>query len=111
MSETLTETFAHFAEEAEFRRWSEGRRLECRVVYVWQEHRIWKFMPVEWWKFVTKAIRNNGTYELPYSTELQGQGKRVAVENRMSGDGTIRCVDLYRWTVTNWSNELHSMCP
>ena len=33
MPETLTETFARFAEDAEFRRWNEGRKPESRFVY------------------------------------------------------------------------------
>jgi hypothetical protein len=67
MSETLTETFARFAEDAEFQQWNEGRTLECRAVYVCQDGRFWKFTLDEWWRFVTKTIRNNGEYNLPSS--------------------------------------------
>jgi hypothetical protein len=32
MSETLTETFARFAEEADFRQWNEGRTVYWQLV-------------------------------------------------------------------------------
>ena len=41
MPETLTETFARFAEDAEFRRWNEGRKPESRFVYVFQDASVW----------------------------------------------------------------------
>ena len=43
MSETLTETFARFAEDAEFRHWNERRTPECRFVYVFQDGSVRKF--------------------------------------------------------------------
>src|ERR1035438_7093975 len=86
MLETLTETFARLAEDDEFRRWTGGRTLECRAVYVFQDSGVWKFAPGEWWRFVTRAIRNDGAYELPFSKQLQGYRKKVAVENRKEQD-------------------------
>ena len=110
MSETLAETFARFAEEAEFRQWNEGRTSEFRFVYARHDGSLWKFTLEEWWRFVTKAIRNNGAYNLPLMNRLQGRCKKIAVaENGVSCDNTIRCVNLTRWTLTNWADELHAI--
>jgi hypothetical protein len=112
MSETLTETFARFAEDAEFRHWNEARTLECRFVYACQNRSVWKFTLEGWWRFVTRAIRNHGAYNLPLTKQLQGRCKKIAdVESGVSGDSTIRCVNLNRWTLTNWTDELNAMCP
>jgi hypothetical protein len=111
MSETLPETFARFAEEAEFRRWCEGRNLACRAVYVFEGGSIWKFKPEDWWRFVTRAIRNNGAYNLPFEKQLRGPGKNIAIENGVSGEGAVRRGDLNRWTLTDWSDELKAMRP
>jgi hypothetical protein len=111
MSETLTETFARFAEEAGFRRWCEGTQLERRVVYVFQDGSIWEFTPEDWWRFVTRAIRNNGLYNLPFAKQLHGPCKQIAIENGVSADKTVRCVNVNRWTLTNWIEELHAMYP
>ena len=111
MPETLTETFARYAEDAEFRRWCEGPQLECRVVYVFQDGGVWKFTPEDWWRLVTRAIRTNGLYNLPFTKQLDGPRKQIAVERGVSGDGTVRRVDLNRWTMTNWTEELKAMYP
>jgi len=106
MSEPLTETFARFAEEAEFQQWNEGRTLECRFVYVCQDSSVWKFTLEEWWKVVTRTIRANGLYNLPLTKQLQGRCKKIAVaENGVSCDNTIRCVNVDRWRLTNWTDE------
>src|SRR5438094_8115578 len=97
MSETLTETFARFAEDAEFRHWKEGRTLEFRFVYARQNESVWKFTPEEWWRIVTRAIRNNGKYNLPLSKQLQGPPKKIADVDDC--DNTTRSVDLIRWTM------------
>jgi hypothetical protein len=110
MSERLTKTFARFAEDAEFRRWNEERTLECRFVYVCQDSSVWKFTLEEWWKFVTKAIRNKGAYSLPSANTIQAPGKRIAdVENGVSCDNTIRYVNLNCWTLSNWTDELQAI--
>jgi hypothetical protein len=110
MSEPLTETFARFAEDAEFRHWNQGRTLECRFVYVCQDSSVWKFTLEEWWRFVTKVIRNNGAYNLPVTKTFQGRRKKVAdLDNGVSCDNTIRCVNLDSWTLTNWTDELHAI--
>ena len=97
MSETLTETFARFAEDAEFRRWSEGRTLGFRFVYARQEEGTWRFTPEEWWRFVTRTIRKNGAYNLPTSKQLHGPLKEIASVD--GSDSTTRSVDLARWSV------------
>ena len=104
MSETLTETFARFAEDAEFRHWNEGRTLEFQFVYARQDESVWKFTLEEWWRFVTRTIRNNGAYNLPSANEFQGHSEKTAdVDHR---DGSTRNVVLVRWTVDDWKNEL-----
>ena len=110
MSETLTETFARFAEDAEFRHWSEGRTLEFQFVYARQDESVWKFTLEEWWRFVTRTIRTNGAYNLPLTKQVQGRSKKIAdVESGVSRDKTIRFVNLNRWTLANWTEELHAI--
>ncbi len=107
MSEPLTETFARFAEDAEFREWNERRTLECRFVYVSHGSSVWKFTLEEWWKVVTRTIRTNGEYNLPLTKQLQGRCKKIAdIESGVSCDNTIRCVNVDRWRLTNWTDEL-----
>ena len=110
MSETLAETFSRFAEDAEFRQWNEGRTSEFRFVYARRNESLWKFTLEEWWRVVKRAIRNNGAFNLPLTKTLQGRCKKVAdVENGVSSDNTIRCVNLDHWTLTNWTDELHAI--
>jgi len=106
MSETLTETFARFAEDAEFRHWNEGRTLECQIVYAHLDGSVWKFTLEEWWRFVTKAIRHNGVYNLPFSKQLHGPFKKIAGVDGSDSDSTTRSVDLARWSLDDWKNEL-----
>ena len=104
MPETLTETFARFAEDAEFRRWNEGRKPESRFVYVFQDARVWKFTLEGWWRFVTRTICNGGAYNLPSSNEFKGHPEKTAdVDHR---NGSTRNVFLVRWTLNDWKNEL-----
>jgi hypothetical protein len=111
MSETLAETFARFAEDAEFRQWNEGRTSEFRFVYVRHDGNLWKFTLEEWWRVVTRTIRNNGAFNLPLTKTLQGRcSKKVSdVEDGVSSDNTIRFVNLDRWTLANWTAELHAI--
>jgi hypothetical protein len=110
MSETLTETFARFAEDAEFRQWNEGRTSKFRFVYARHDGSLWKFTPEEWWRVVTRTIRNNGVYNLPLTKILQGRSQKIAdVATGVSCHNTIRCVNLDRWTLTNWTDELHAI--
>src|SRR4051794_352231 len=97
MSETLTETFARFAEDEEFRRWKEGRTPECRFVYVFQDASISKFTLDGWWRFVTRTIRNSGAYSLPSTNEFPGHVKNGA--DIADCDNTTRSVNPVRWTV------------
>ena len=109
MYETLTETFARFAEDAAFQHWKEGRTPDCRLVYVCRDRIVWKFTVKEWWRFVTIAIRNNGEYILPVSKRLQHSKMVVDSEKGVSYDKTIRWVRLNCWTLTNWTDELHAL--
>ena len=110
MSETLAETFARFAEDAEFRQWNEGRTSDCRFVYARHDGSLWKFTLEEWWRVVTRAILNNGSCNLPLTKTLHGRCKKVAdAENGVACDNTIRFVNLDRWTLTNWTDELHAI--
>ena len=110
MSEPLTETFARFAEDSEFRHWNAGRTIDVRFVYGRQDSRVWKFTLEEWWKFVTRTIRTNGVYNLPLTKQLQGRCKKIAdIESGVSCDNTIRRVNLNRWTLTNWTDELRAI--
>src|SRR5690348_3039946 len=95
MSETLTETFARFAEDAEFRRWSEGRKLDCHFVYANKDDNVWKFTREEWWRIVNRAVQNKGACTLPLS-------KRVHLQKKIDTD--IR--NLNEWTVDDWKKEL-----
>ena len=112
MSETLTETFARFAEDAEFQRWNEHRTLGFRFVYARQDDSVWKFTPEEWWRFVTRTIRRNGVYNLPPSKQIQGRPKKTVEEENVdsfSCDGTSRSVNLVHWTMDDWKNELDAI--
>jgi len=104
MPETLTETFARFAEDAEFRRWNEGRKPESRFVYVFQDASVWKFTLEGWWRFVTRTIRNSGAYNLPSANQLQGHRKKVA--DVADYNNATRSVKPVRWSVDDWKNEL-----
>jgi hypothetical protein len=104
MPETLTETFARYAEGAAFRQWTEERTPKVRFVYACQDDVIWKFTTEEWWRFVTRTIRNNGVYTLPLANQLHGRPKNIS-----SDDNTIRWVNILRWTADNWKDELDSI--
>ena len=113
MSETLTETFARFAEDAEFRRWNEGRTPGFRYVYARHDECVWRFTPEEWWRFVTRTIRRNGVYNLPPAKQIQIRPPKSAeVENveSFSCDSTSRSVNLVHWTMDDWKNELDAIC-
>jgi len=111
MSETLAETFARFAEDAEFRQWNEGRTSQFQCVYARHDGSLWKFTLDEWWRVVTRTIRNNGAHNLPLTNTLQGRrSKKVSdVEKGVPSDNTIRFVNLDRWTLNNWIDELHAI--
>src|SRR5437868_2098656 len=102
MSETLTETFARFAEDAELQRWRGQRTGVFLFVYASQDDSVWKFTAEEWWRFVTRAIRNHGAYSLPVSKQLQSRPKAAPSSN----DSTSRSVNLLDWSAGDWENEL-----
>ena len=103
MSETLTETFARFAEEADFWHWRQERTAECQFVHAHQNETVWKFTVDGWWKFVTRTIRNNGAYNLPSPNQLHVHARKIAAQD---GCGTIRTVNLTHWTLKDWKDEL-----
>jgi hypothetical protein len=110
MSETLTETFARFAEDAEFHHWNEGRALGCIFVQVSQGESIWRFTLQEWWKVVIKAIYNDGIYDLPSPTTRLSLYKKIKkVTTAVGSGGSVRRVNLDRWTLVNWIDELHAI--
>ena len=104
MSETLTETFARFAEEADFWHWRQERTAECQFVYAHQNESVWKFTVEGWWRFVTRTIRNSGAYNLPSANQLQGHRKKVA--DVADYNNATRSVKPVRWSVDDWKNEL-----
>lgn len=103
MAETLAQTFARYAEDAEFREWNEGRTVGYRFVYAQQDESVWKFTLEEWWKFVTRTIRNKGAYNLPVEKHFQGRLRKPADPDNA---GTTRRVNLQHWTVEDWKDEL-----
>ena len=102
MSETLTETFARFAEDAAFQRWVESRSLAFQFVYASHDDSVWKFTAEEWWRFVTRTIRNNGGFSLPVSKQVQGRSK----PGPASQESLSRSVTLLDWSADDWKNEL-----
>jgi hypothetical protein len=76
MSETLTETFVRFAEDADFREWNEGRMVEFRFVYARKSDNVWRFTPEEWWRIVSRAIRNNGVSIIASGKQLRGEARK-----------------------------------
>jgi hypothetical protein len=83
--------------------------MECQIVYVWEDDSVWKFTPAEWWAYVSRAIRNDGSYEHPFTSKLQGHGKHVAAKNSVSRDKRVRCVNVNGWALTNWVCELNTV--
>lgn len=110
MSETLTETFARFAEDAEFQHWNEGRTKGCRFVQVSQGESIRNFTLQEWWKVVTSTILNDGIYDLPSAKTPRALYKKI--KKAMPGvgcGGSVRRVNLDCWTLINWIDELRAI--
>jgi len=106
MAESLAQTFARYAEDAEFRQWRESRVGGYRYVYAYQDDNVWKFTVEEWWRFVTRTIRSKGAYTLPLSNHLPN-GLRKSVDSGASK--TIRRVNLQHWTLTDWKDELDAI--
>ena len=106
MAETLAQTFARYAEDAEFREWNESRPARYRLVYVHQDDNVWKFSREDWWKFVNRTIRNKGTYSLPLSKHLPN-GLKKSMDSCESN--AVRNVHLLDWTLDDWKDELSAI--
>jgi hypothetical protein len=105
----LNKLFIAYAEDAQFDDWNKGRSPELRFVYVCQYSTVWRFTTKEWWLFATKAVRNNGSYDLPLSRALRSRPKLLqkGEDGRFhSADTAFRCVNPLDWTVEDWKNEL-----
>jgi hypothetical protein len=107
--EKILKIFAADAEDARFRDWAQGRRIQWRFVYLCEYGTIWRFESREWWRFVRRTIRNNGAYDIPLSRSLRNRPKHISkgVDDKWySSDNTVRCVNPLDWTVEDWKNEL-----
>jgi hypothetical protein len=108
-SQKLYELFARHAEDAQFQLRAKATP-EVRFVYAYEYGTIWKFTPIEWWRFVTKAVRNQGNPEFLLSKALRRRPKHVTESDDRkilsSSDDGIRCVNPLNWTVEDWTKEL-----
>jgi hypothetical protein len=108
-TEHIFEIFAADAEDARFRSWDQERTRDWRFIYLCEFGTIWRFGPKEWWRLVTRTIRNNGAYDLPLSRALRSRPKHISKgtdHKCYSSDDTVRCVNPLDWTVEDWKNEL-----
>lgn len=105
----LNKGLDHYAEELRFQDWSTRQRPGVRFIYTCEYETFWKFTPKEWWRFVTRVIRNDGLYDLPVSAELHGRPRHVirGTDGKYcSSDNARRCVNLLDWTLEDWKGEL-----
>ena len=108
-TDKIFEILASAAEDARFRGWEQGRTHQYRFVYLCEYGTIWRFTPKEWWRFVIRTIRNNGTYDLPLSKALRTRPKHITEGEHhkcCSSDNGVRCVNPLDWTVEEWKSEL-----
>lgn len=106
----LHKIFADCAEDARFRDWNNGRDPEVRFVCVCEHQTFWSFTPRAWWVFVSKAIRNKGSYYLPLSRALRNRPRGVIKGEDgefHASDDTVHCVNVLNWTVEDWKRELN----
>src|ERR1700735_2676340 len=109
----LGKLFAHHAEEAQFQKWNRGAPA-VRFVYACEHGTIWKFTPKEWWRFVRKAIGNQGNHDFLLSRAMRSRPQYIQIESTTTGgdrkissfDTRMRCVNPLDWTVEDWTNEL-----
>ena len=104
----LYKLFARCAEDAQFQLRTKAKP-EIRFVYACEYGTIWKFTPKEWWRFVTKTVRNDGNPEFLLSKALYRRPKHIkeAMDHVISSsDHRIRCVNPLDWTLEDWAKEL-----
>jgi hypothetical protein len=108
-SEELKKLFARYFEDAQFQIWNKGKTQEMKFVYACENGLFWKFTPEEWWRFVTKVIRNHGCHVFSQSNALRSRPNHIVKggDNKYySSDTKMRCVNPLDWTVENWTDEL-----
>ena len=108
-SEELSKMFAHYAEDAQFKDWSQAETPGMRFVYACEYGTIWKFTLKAWWQFVTQVVRNNGCHDLFLSKALRSRPKYIVKgeDNKFySSDRYILCMNPLDWTLLDWNNEL-----
>jgi len=107
MVETIAETFARFADDAEYVAW-ERQEPAFRLVYACRDGSVWKFTPEEWWRFV-RSLKEGKPVILPNSHIMARCPNflfKVGYEEFCSNDKTVRCVNLLGWTSSDWKKEL-----
>ncbi len=108
-SKELNKIFDNYAEDARFRSWSKGEAPGMKSVYACEYGTIWKFTPKEWWKCVTRVVRNNGGHDFLLSAALRSRPKHIVKgegNKFYSTDSRVRCVNPLDWTLLDWTNEL-----
>jgi hypothetical protein len=105
----ITKLFARVVEQKAFERWSRNGPSDWRCVFAHEYGAIWKFTLPEWWRFVASVVRQNGTYDLPFSKALSRRPKELRNDEHgkyQSADVTARCVNLRAWSLSDWQREL-----
>jgi hypothetical protein len=108
-SQELTKLFAQYSEDAQFQMWIKGKPQEMKFVYACENGAFWKFTPKEWWRLVTKAIRNQGCHSFFLSKALRSRPNHIVRGDDTkfySSDIKVRCVNPLDWTAENWIAEL-----
>src|ERR1700680_1469464 len=109
-SEELKKLFGHYAEDAQFQNWSNGKVPGMRFVYACEYGTIWKFTPKAWWQFVRRVVCNRGCHDFFLSKALRSRPRHLTKgeDNRFySSDLGMRCVNPLDWTLQDWTNELY----
>lgn len=105
----LARLFTTCAVDAQFETWAKERKPHFHTVYLCDYGTIWKYSLKEWWQLASRAVRNNGNYELTECSALRIRPKHILVDHRgeiYCRDLTIRCVSPRNWTLDEWKAEL-----
>ena len=108
-AQQLNKLFSDAAADASFQRWSEQRRPSFRLVFACEYGTLWKFTTKEWWRFATKTVQNNGSFDLPLCKAIRANPRQVirgADGKIYAVDESIRCVNLRDWTLADWKSEI-----